>query len=72
MKSNIGHTEGASGLAGLVKTVLILEKGVIPPVADLRSTNSRIDHEFYNVSVRRAPEAKASVASLTAFAPVSA
>jgi acyl transferase domain-containing protein/NADPH:quinone reductase-like Zn-dependent oxidoreductase/SAM-dependent methyltransferase len=30
VKSNIGHLEAASGLAGVIKTVMILEKGLIP------------------------------------------
>ncbi|EED11953.1 polyketide synthase, putative [Talaromyces stipitatus ATCC 10500] len=46
VKSNIGHLEGASGLAGIIKTVLALEKGVIPPNANFENPNPKIDVEF--------------------------
>ncbi|KNG83279.1 putative polyketide synthase [Aspergillus nomiae NRRL 13137] len=32
-KPNVGHSEGASGITGVIKAVLSLESGVIPPVA---------------------------------------
>lgn len=52
MKSNIGHLEGASGVAGVIKTVLALEKGIIPPNSvNLQSLNPRIDDEFLNIKV---------------------
>lgn len=31
VKANIGHLESTSGLASLIKTVLCLEKGLVPP-----------------------------------------
>ncbi|KAI1775035.1 hypothetical protein F4818DRAFT_451955 [Hypoxylon cercidicola] len=43
VKSNIGHVEGSSGLAGIVKAILALEKGIIPPNALFEKMNPRIE-----------------------------
>jgi acyl transferase domain-containing protein len=34
VKSNIGHLEAASCMAGLIKAILVVEKGLIPPNLD--------------------------------------
>ena len=31
VKSNIGHLEASSGIAGFIKAVMVLKKGQIPP-----------------------------------------
>ncbi|KAJ2985763.1 hypothetical protein NUW58_g5359 [Xylaria curta] len=49
LKSNIGHLEGGSGIAGIIKAVMVLERGVIPPNANFEKANPRIDTEFYNL-----------------------
>ncbi|KAH7041155.1 LOW QUALITY PROTEIN: uncharacterized protein B0I36DRAFT_391961 [Microdochium trichocladiopsis] len=51
IKSNIGHTEGAAGLAGLVKAVLMLEKGVIAPQVHLHQLNPKIPFAASNIRV---------------------
>ncbi|KAF2180759.1 reducing type I polyketide synthase [Zopfia rhizophila CBS 207.26] len=49
LKSNIGHLEGASGIAGVIKTILVLEKGVIPPNANFTEVNPRIDPDWLRI-----------------------
>ncbi|TVY80408.1 Highly reducing polyketide synthase azaB [Lachnellula suecica] len=49
VKANIGHLEGGSGIAGIIKTVMVLEKGIIPPLANFENLNSKIDAEFWNL-----------------------
>jgi acyl transferase domain-containing protein len=49
LKANFGHPEGAAGLAGLIKTVLVLEKGMILPLAGLETVNPDIDTDFLNI-----------------------
>jgi acyl transferase domain-containing protein/NADPH:quinone reductase-like Zn-dependent oxidoreductase len=48
-KSNFGHLEGASGLLGVIKSVLAIEKGVIPPNTNFEKLNANIDDAFFHL-----------------------
>lgn len=43
VKTNLGHSEAASAVAGIMKVVLALEAGVIPPSIGVNNLNSAID-----------------------------
>lgn len=52
-KSNVGHLESASGLVGLLKSILALEHRALPPTLVDDDLNSSIDFERLNLSVAR-------------------
>ncbi|MBO0879152.1 MAG: SDR family NAD(P)-dependent oxidoreductase [Mycobacterium sp.] len=45
VKSNIGHLESAAGIAGLIKTVLAVQHGVVPPNLHFQQWNPDISPE---------------------------
>jgi 3-oxoacyl-(acyl-carrier-protein) synthase/SAM-dependent methyltransferase/acyl carrier protein len=47
VKTNIGHTEAAAGVAGLIKTVLALHHGQIPPSLHFQKPNPLIAWDEY-------------------------
>ena len=51
VKTNIGHLEAAAGVAGLIKVVLALQHGEIPPHLHFKEPNPHIDWEQFPVRV---------------------
>lgn len=51
IKTHIGHLEGASGLAGIIKTVLSLENRKIPPNMHFNRPNPNIDFQQWKIDV---------------------
>lgn len=51
VKSNMGHLESAAGIAGLIKSILSLNNGLIPPNLHFTRPNQFIDFASYNLRV---------------------
>jgi thioester reductase-like protein len=51
VKSNIGHLEAGSGIAGLIKAALVLHHGMIPPNANFRKPSPYIPFDDLKLEV---------------------
>jgi len=60
VKSNVGHLEPVSGLAGLLKSVMALDRGLVPATLHQRAPNPDIPFDDLNLDViaqnRRLPD----------------
>ncbi|WP_280234310.1 type I polyketide synthase [Nocardia cyriacigeorgica] len=68
-KSNLGHTEAAAGIAGLIKTALALHNRTLPRTLHFQTPNPRL--ELHRVAVRVQEAAEPLASDETAFAGVS-
>src|SRR5215469_12857097 len=60
VKTNIGHLEPASGMAGLIKAALALDKGMVPPTLHCEAPNPNIAFDSLNLRLACAAEPIAS------------
>ncbi|KAH9869266.1 hypothetical protein IAQ61_006471 [Plenodomus lingam] len=51
VKSNIGHLEAAAGIAGVLKTALMLERGFVLPNYDFQKANAHIPFDEWGLKV---------------------
>src|SRR5258708_2635416 len=56
VKTNVGHLEPASGMAGLLKAMLALDKGVVPPTINCETPNPNIPFDKLNLRLIRSME----------------
>ncbi|KAF1955974.1 polyketide synthase [Byssothecium circinans] len=71
IKTNIGHTEPASAIAGIMKVVLALENGFIPPSIGIKKLNPKIDLKAGRINILTEntpwPEGRVRRASVNSF-----
>ena len=51
VKENVGHLEGAAGLAAVLKSVMMLEKGMIPPSVHFKNPNPKLSLHEHSITV---------------------
>lgn len=66
VKDNIGHAEAASGVAGLVKTILMMQKRIIAKQAHFVSISPRISPQHEGIVIPRESQSWEAVKSRVA------
>jgi acyl transferase domain-containing protein len=56
IKSNIGHTEAASGLASVIKVALSLERGYVPPNGNFQLANAKLELDRRNITIPKSAQ----------------
>lgn len=71
VKSHIGHLEAAAGIAGLIKTIMILRTGHIPANLHFQALNPRIDLSGSRIRIPTAnvhfPQTSVRLAAVSSF-----
>ena len=68
VKTNIGHTEAAAGVAGLIKAALMLQHQEVPPTLHFRQLNPHIELDGVDIRVPTSCEATPlSVVGVSSF-----
>ena len=70
LKSNIGHLEAAAGIAGLIKTALVLNRGHVPPTVHYQAPNPQVPFKALGLQVADrglALPARPAIAGVSSF-----
>ncbi|KAL4993011.1 hypothetical protein BDV10DRAFT_190367 [Aspergillus recurvatus] len=51
VKSNVGHSEAASGISSVIKATMILERGQIPPTHGLKDINPKLKADDHHIVI---------------------
>jgi acyl transferase domain-containing protein/acyl carrier protein len=71
VKTNIGHLEAGAGVAGLIKTALVLKHGYIPANLHLKNLSGQIPLGDWSINIPRTgrpfPDSKRRIAGVNSF-----
>ena len=70
VKTNIGHLESGSGIAGLLKAALVLDRDMVPPSLNFKTPNPNIPFDKLKLKVAKELQPLPHLQGVTPFASV--